>query len=101
MSDKDFDFSYEIEEANWKLIAPHHERKAVFIISSDLDLAMVAKVMAKDDVVRVEGWLKSGQLRHPTELEIQHWESQKEEKIFNFVIVQPYVIIQLRIKNLH
>ena len=99
MSD-DFDFSNEIDEANWKLIAPHHERGAVFIASDQLDLENVAKVMGRDEVSTVEHWLASGELRKPAEEEVTLWESDSESKKFLFIIIQPYVIIQLKSKIL-
>lgn len=100
MSDKDFDFSGEIDEANWKMLTTHHERGAVFIVSDRLDLADVAKVMSRDQVTVVEGWLESGDIRRPSESELTEWESDCEAKKFLFVIVQPYVIVQLKPKTL-
>ena len=96
MSDKDFDFSDEIDEANWKLLAPHHQRGALFIISDKLELENVAQAMGRDEVTLVEQWLAQNDLRKPLDDEVQQWESGSESKDFLFIIIQPYVIIQLK-----
>ena len=92
----EFDFANEIEEASWELVAPHHERGAVFIADQKLDLSHVAGVMSRDEVETVEHWLKLGELRKPLEGEIQQWESDSKSKRFLFIIIQPYVIIQFK-----
>jgi hypothetical protein len=89
-----FEFAEQIDEASWDMLKPHHERGAVFMLSDQLNLVEVATAIAKDDVGKVKSWLESKEMRQISEEEVELWEKMDREKIVNFLIVQPYVIIQ-------
>ena len=94
MSDKDFDFSNEIDKASWELLRPHHARGAVFVVAANLDLAMVADAIAQDKVNLVKIWLDNGEFRKLEDEDIKGFKDNDHEDIVNFIIVQPYVLIQ-------
>ena len=97
INDDNFTYSFESEagEADWSMLAAHNKRGAVFLVSANLDLQVVAKALAVDDVVNVKSWLDSKDLIKPEEDLYSKWEEDKYKKQFNFYIVQPYVLIQL------
>jgi hypothetical protein len=83
----------DVDEAGWDLLAPHHEREALFLLDKNLDLPAVGFAMYRDDVQYIQKWLTSGELSRPTDEQINIW---KEEEIkFHYLIVQPYVLIKL------
>jgi len=90
-----FDFQNQVDEADWSLLAPHHTRGALFIVDRELDLVEVATAIAQDDLNRVQIWLGNSQLRRPSEEEEKSWSEDQHRKMAQFLIVQPYVIIQL------
>lgn len=79
--------------AEWSLLRPHHERGAVFLVATNLDLLTTARAIAKDDTSRVSGWLATGSLRRPGPTETTEWD-RNPSRTFKSVIVQPYVLIQ-------
>jgi hypothetical protein len=92
----EFDFSNEIDEASWELLEQHHKREALFLLSQELDLATVAQHIAKDSVAFIKEILDNKSLRRPDEDEVGSWEKNPKENFANFIIVQPYVLIQLK-----
>lgn len=88
----------DIDEAGWDLIQPHHERDAAFLVTSDLDLAPVGMAMARDEVEYIRKWLADGKMSRPSDEIISAW--LENEVKFNYLIVQPYVLIQLKSEDL-
>jgi len=84
-----------IIKGTWDVLAPHFARGALFIASNELDLTEVGKAIAADDANSVASWLESKELRRPEELEVEGWSKSAHEEFASFIIVQPYVIIQL------
>ena len=87
-------FAAELCGAEWKLLEPHYKRDALFVAGSDLSLVEVAVDIAEDNVSKIKEVLESGQLRKPTEDEIEDWKSKPDEILGDFLIVSPYVIMQ-------
>lgn len=84
----------DIDKASWEMLKIHHERGAVFVVDSKLDLIDVGAAIAVDEVNTVKIWLDNKQFTKLEEIPTE--EDQKERKI-KFLIVQPYVLIQLQI----
>lgn len=93
--DDTFDFRKEIQEADWELLKPHHDRQAVFILKPGFDLLAIGNQMAKDDVEAIKTLLNNGDLYRPAESDTKEWEKDLHKKFAKFLIVSPYVIIQL------
>lgn len=85
--------STEICEAKWELLADHHKRQSLFIISETLELVAVGVAMARDQVEYIRNWLNDGLIDKPTDDLIKTW--LESDITFNYLIIQPYVIIQI------
>jgi hypothetical protein len=88
-------FKSELEQADWNALKAHHERGALFVVAGDLDLYEVACSIALDDVANVKSWIESEKLAQPGEEEVKTWEEDEYRKLGSFLILQPYVILQL------
>jgi hypothetical protein len=84
----------EIEEADWSMLEAHHERQALILVSSELDLPEVGEKVAQDDVENIKQWMTAGKLGKPEDAQISNWKENPYKKGFRFIIVQPYVLIQ-------
>lgn len=85
----------EIDETDWSMLRPHYDRGAVFIISESLDLAEVGEALATDKVDAVKAWQTSKSLGPLDEEIANKFDKDPHTKIARFLIIQPYVIIQL------
>lgn len=85
----------EIEETDWAPLKQHHDQGGVFIVGEGVDLIDAAVAVAQDKVEFIKLWLETGALRKPTEDEVKEWDANKNIKLARFVIVQPYVLIDL------
>tara|TARA_R110002049_G_scaffold33928_4_gene111307 strand:- start:293 stop:592 length:300 start_codon:yes stop_codon:yes gene_type:complete len=95
MDEMDFDFRDQIQQTDWYPLEVHHKNNALFVVSPQLDLAVVAKAVSVDDKKQVESWI-SNKLIYRTDPEFAEFHRKDQYKVFaNFVIVSPYVFIQL------
>lgn len=97
MSDKKSieEFQGEIEQADWAALKDHHKRGALFIIEKNLKLEEVANAFARDFSSIVKIWLDSKELQIVDDKMALDFSKNEFEKLANFLIVQPYVIMQL------
>jgi hypothetical protein len=84
---------FEVMTGFWLDLKPHAERDAVFVVAQELDLLEVGTTIAKDDVKQVTEWIQKGELARPTSVAMETWDTL-QAKVFRFLIVQPYVLIQ-------
>lgn len=94
MSDAEFNFSNEIQNASWQVLEPHHRRGGLFVISKELDLAVVADAIAKDKVNQVKIWLDNDDFKKVEDKDTKKFNMESLDEIAQFIIVQPYVLIQ-------
>ena len=92
MSDLSKKLSEELQSVEWDALIPHFERDAVVEVDSTLNIIDVGVALANDNSTLVAGWLQSGHLLKPTKEQSQAWSESKS--FFQFIIVQPYVLIQ-------
>lgn len=83
----------QIEQATWDMLKPHFERGGLVVVHEDLDLVEVGAAVAEDRVDQVQHWLEGRMLVKPDAAVVETW---PDEKTFNFVIIQPYVLVQNR-----
>ncbi|MCT4642937.1 MAG: DUF2288 domain-containing protein [Bacteriovoracaceae bacterium] len=97
MSDKKTieEFNGEVEQADWSMLKDHHKRGALFEVSLNLNLAEVANAFAKDYSSIVKLWLDDGDLVKVDDDRATKFAQDEFKKIANFLIVQPYVLIQM------
>ena len=84
----------DIDETDWFPLIQHHKQSAVYI-TSGISLIDVAVAVAQDKIEFIKLWLDTGALRKPTEEETKIWEKEKHTKMAKFIIIQPYVLIEL------
>ena len=87
-------FQGEIDQADWEMLAPHHERQTLFKVSRDLDIFDVAIDLAIDNVEEVKKYLESNQLTRLEDDEVLEYSKDKNKFFANFLVIQPYVIFQ-------
>ena len=58
----------DIDQASWEMLEVHHERGAVFIVDSALNLIDVGAAIAVDEVNTVKIWLDNGQFKKLKEI---------------------------------
>lgn len=92
------EFKIEIQSIDWKSLAPHQTRGDLLVVGPSLDLMEVGHAIANDESSKVKEWLNANLLFRPLPDQIKSWELIEEE-IFNFVIVKPFVVVQLKSKN--
>ncbi len=83
--------SSEVTRVSWAPLASHNERGHFWLLQG-VGLVDVGVAVAVDANAEVAAWIQSGQLRRPTEAEIQSWEAQPRAQHFEFLIVQPFVL---------
>lgn len=82
----------EIMETTWKALSLHHRRKALFFVCPPVDLLSAANAVALDQTRIIQAWISSKHLFRPDENYIK---TISDDKTFRFVIIQPYVLVQL------
>lgn len=86
-------FESEIEQCDWDMLEPHHKRGAVFIVGDNVELIAVAEALASDNVSQVKIWLDNGDFYKLEET--SSFEESPFNKMGEFLIVQPYVLVKL------
>ena len=84
----------EVDKASWAMLRDHHERGAVFLVK-DLDLVDAAVALAQDQAAKVKIWLDGGNLVKVEDEDAENYEKSASEENFQFIIIQPYVLIKL------
>tara|TARA_B100001094_G_C18174386_1_gene797040 strand:- start:735 stop:1049 length:315 start_codon:yes stop_codon:yes gene_type:complete len=82
----------ELAATNWQGLAAHFSRGNVFLLVDELDLLETAIAIAHDDSSTISSHLKMAKLAKPTKQQAEEWE--KIETSFEFLIIQPFVLIK-------
>ena len=77
---------------DWSYLKSHFDQDALLYVDPSLQLAHVGNVIAGDDKVQVESWLKTGDLLKPGAPHAEHWQSSQAK--FTALVVSPFVLIQ-------
>lgn len=83
----------ELMPSEWKMLAMHHRRNAIFIVDEHLELLEVATAVAEDRSPMVQAWIEAGRITRPTPEQVAQWETEEGARFLS-VIVQPYVLAQ-------
>ena len=84
-------------EVGWEYLEPHFKSGALLFVDPVLDLKEVGEALVADDKLRVEGWLKSGDLVKPSQLHAEYWRSAGER--YRALVVSPFVLMQPLVAN--
>ncbi|MCO4753876.1 MAG: DUF2288 family protein, partial [Bacteriovoracaceae bacterium] len=87
-------FKEEIDQASWAMLKDHHERGAVFLVRG-VELADVGVALATDDTSKVKLWLDNKELSKVEDEDSEKYSETLHEKNFDFLIIQPYVLVKL------
>ena len=83
----------ELLPSEWKMLAMHAKREALFVVDAKLPLLEVAVAVAEDQSKVLAAWIEAELIRRPTEEEVARWEPE-EGALFVSVILQPWVFAQ-------
>ncbi|MEX0798367.1 MAG: DUF2288 family protein [Bacteriovoracaceae bacterium] len=86
--------SEEIDKASWSMLEDHYKRGALFLVEG-LDLAEAGAAVAADEAGKVKLWLDNKELLKVDENLKEAFSKNPNDKNFKFIIVQPYVFIQV------
>ena len=92
--DVEFDFSNEIQKGRWELLKPHYEKETVFVVKDPLDLQTVGHCLAKDQVNVLKIWIDNKEVFKLEKEHIGKLEANPTKDLFDFLIVQPFIIIK-------
>jgi hypothetical protein len=93
MQDLRAELTQNLDEAEWEWLIPHVQRDAVILVPIELDLLNVGIAIATDNIPQVQRWIDEQLLAKPSVTQIGEWNGDRA-KLFNTLIVQPYVLIQ-------
>ncbi|MBU5635506.1 DUF2288 domain-containing protein [Geomonas sp. Red69] len=93
MTDAKEELATKVDIADWLSLRAHLERGGVIVVDPLLELVEVGAALAADEVQAVQRWLSSSLLTKPSLEQVKKWDAEKG-KIFNCLIVSPYVLIQ-------
>ena len=74
----------------WSMLAPHHRRQALFLVSPPVDLPTAATAMVEDQSRVILAWMSSGHITRATDELVAGLGPEQE---FDFMIVQPFVLV--------
>ena len=88
--------SIEIQTVEWKMLIPHAQRGALFLVKPTVELGAAARAVATDDAESVKAWLASEELAlvPPESVAPDAATETSDDEVFRFAIVQPYVLAQ-------
>jgi hypothetical protein len=93
MSDLRTELSETIDESEWEWLIPHAQRDAVILVSLDLNLLDVGEAIASDNIPSVQRWIDEQLINKPSPQQLGEWNANQQKR-FNTLIVQPYVLVQ-------
>ncbi|MDX2244641.1 MAG: DUF2288 domain-containing protein [Leptolyngbyaceae cyanobacterium bins.302] len=82
-----------VDEAEWNWLEPHARRDSLIVVDSDLNLVDVGMAIANDNTLYVQRWIEEALIQKPSSTQLNDW-MQQQNKRFNALIVQPYVLVQ-------
>ncbi len=83
-----------VDVARWEWLRPHLDRGGLVVVSPELDLTAAGFSIAGDDSAAVGSWIARGMIAKPSATQIFDWDADPDTP-FRYVIVAPYVLIQL------
>ncbi|GFO58859.1 hypothetical protein GMST_11840 [Geomonas silvestris] len=82
-----------IDVTDWFSLRAHLERGGVILVDRMLDLTEVGVAVAGDEVKLLERWIAGGLVGKPSAEQVAGWDAQTM-KVFNCLIVSPFVLVQ-------
>ncbi len=79
-------------DVDCEYLEPHIKQGVVIFVDPSIDLDEAGAAFSSDDKVKVDAWLKAGDLVKVDELHLKWWQSQKTR--FMAQIVKPFVLVK-------
>lgn len=86
----------EKQPASWSMLEEHFQRGALLVVAEGIDLCEIGASIALDDVETIKSLMQKKQLQKCDAIDAKKFKKSPYEKIFEFIIVQPYVLIQVK-----
>jgi hypothetical protein len=98
MTDRDLraELIENLDEAEWSWLIPHVQRDAVIVVTEGLNLVDVGVAIASDRISEVQVWIDEALIAKPSVTQVGEWNMQQEKR-FNTLIVQPFVLVQEKV----
>mgnify|MGYP001465671642 FL=1 len=84
----------EKSETTLKDLEIHQKRRAIILVSETLDIVKVGTHIALDDKTIIQSWLEKNLVQNIENHEFEKLKSM-DNKMVSFIIIQPFVLIQL------
>ena len=94
MSDLRKQLNEDLNVASWDMLEPHLKRDALVEVHESLDLVEVGIAIAEDKADLVKDWMEKGLIKGVKEKKTE-WEKVQ----FKFLILSPYVLMQVLTEN--
>ena len=76
----------------WSYLSAHYLNEVLFFVDPELELADVGRAFTGNEVEKVDGWLKAGDLVKIGELHAEQWKDGDDE--FEALVVSPFVLFR-------
>ena len=80
-------FEKELTHVPWSALIPHAQKERLFLVDQSVDLIQVALWIAQDSVQHIQSVIDQKQL-------VRVSSTDKQDGVFQFLIVQPYILAQ-------
>jgi hypothetical protein len=91
----------DLATAPWSEIKPHYQRGAVVVVAPAQSLVAVGVAFHDDHKEQVESWLSDGTIYKCSDSQAQEFENSETEPSFEYLILQPFVLIKIIRENFH
>ncbi len=92
MSDLKTQLREQLAEMEWHVLIPHVQRDALIVVNKSLDLIEVGFAIANDNTNLVQHWISEQLIQKPSAEQLSVWNEDNNKK-FNTIIVQPFVLV--------
>ena len=91
----------DLASAPWGELKPHYDRGALIIEAPEQSLVSVGVAFHDDQKDQVETWLADGTISKCSETQAKSFAEAEEEPSFEYLILQPFVLVKLIRKHFH
>jgi len=91
----------ELATANWTELKPHRERGGLILVAASQSLVSVGVAFHEDDKSQVEKWLANGAISKCSSSQAKEFEESEHELKFEYLILQPFVLVKKIKPNFH
>ena len=83
----------QLDDVPWSGLREHAARDGIIILGQELEMVETAVALAEDRFHWVNEQIDAGRITKPSKSQLANYE-KSPERLFRFLIVQPFVLIQ-------